>query len=509
MSCFIGLAFSVSASSCFCRTKVGRLDNGVYKKWSVIPHTEFVQRRKSTSPLHRRLVPDVTSRDRDVELGSLFCAALFRLHRTCFLLSYTIKYLYPFTSSEMGFCRRCGDIVPGERCHCGGASVGMLYCWFMLLKPISHPAPVVSWKSSSSPMTNQDRWSKTYVSSISPAPERTPRSSAGAVASALNSLPITNSNTSKRFPRPPSSSSAPVRQLKAGVSDHINAATSSGIRPPSPLKISTTLSDAENDILPSFLPNEPTLSKVYGSLLQPTETLPLHSCARCSAIFPPDATIYPDPSQPNTGSFLCKNCFTISGGSKGTCPACSRPVLVLKSEGGFVQSGGQYWHKRCYNCAGCFKNIGDAPMVDLLGRPSCVECFDNCLKGPTTPKKSRTSNNNSPNVSNPGGLNPNFGKKSRESSPAIEELEQRLGLVKSHQGSPVHLDTSRNLSARSDMSSSRVSSSDISPLYNIRDVFSESLSISSVKKQPVSPTLGQLSVLFYIYISVAGCWLSE
>ncbi|KAF8912798.1 hypothetical protein CPB84DRAFT_1671124 [Gymnopilus junonius] len=392
----------------------------------------------------------------------------------------------------MGFCRRCGDIVAGERCHCGGASV----------------APVVSWKHSSTSVTNQDRWSKTYVSSaksISPALERTPGST-GAVASALNSLPSSKSNSVKRFPRPLSFSSAPSRQLKSGVSDHINSATSNVTRPPSPLKISTTMTDTENDILPSFLPNEPTLSKVYGSLLQPTESLPLHSCARCSSVFPPDATIYPNPSQLNTSSFLCRNCFTVSGGSKGTCPVCSRPVLILKSEGGFVQSGGQYWHKRCYNCAGCFKNIGDAPMVDLLGRPSCVECFDNCLKGPTTPKKPRTSNSNSPNASNPGGLNPNFGRKSRESSPAIEELEQRLGLLKSQQGSPVHLDNNRNLPVRPDTLTGRASSSDTLPLYKTQDVLGETLFNPSGRELSVSPS-GRLTSGFtylFTYLSLVG-----
>ena len=388
----------------------------------------------------------------------------------------------------MGFCRRCGDIVTGERCHCGGASVGASAkpLPYKLLKMTSCLAPVVSWRNSPSSTTDQDRWCKTYVSSskaASPVFERSStNSTTGAVASASSTLPIPNSNTSKRFPRPLSFSSAPPRQLKASVSDHIRSTISNSTRPPSPLKISTTLSDAENDILPSFHPNEPSLSKVYGSLLQPTDTLPLHSCARCSSIFPPDATIYPDPSPSNTGSFLCRNCFTVSGGSKGTCPACLRPVLILKSEGGFIHSGAQYWHKKCYNCAGCFKNIGDAPMVDLLGRPSCVECFDNCLKGASTPKGSRTSNNISPN---PGGMNANFGKKSRESSPAIEELEYRLGLARSHQGSPINSEASRNRQSprRSDTSPGKLASP--SSLHTRRDVFGENVSNSSGTGSPV------------------------
>ncbi|KAF9569702.1 hypothetical protein CPC08DRAFT_701595 [Agrocybe pediades] len=311
-----------------------------------------------------------------------------------------------------------------------------------------------TWKnaSTSSTTSNQDRWSKTYVSSDSPS-QLTSTSNKHVESRTVPTLSEnTNATVSasssgssiRRFPRP-LSSPAPPKSLKVGVSDHILFATSQAPRPPSPLKKSTTFSDIENDILPSPSPHDPTLSKVYGSLLQPKDTLPLHSCAHCSTVFPPDATIYPHPDSSKVNSFVCRPCFTIVGGSKGNCPACSRPVLTLKAEGGFIHSGNQYWHKRCYNCASCFKNIGDAPMVDLFGRPSCVDCFDNCLKRePTTPKKERVSNHNSPISSNPGGLNSSqLGKKSRESSPTIEELEQRLGIVKSRESSPAISDSGR------------------------------------------------------------------
>ena len=314
-------------------------------------------------------------------------------------------------------------------------------------------APVVSFKRSGAAGLS-DSWSKTYVSSESPILPTLNKSAESNIIkpSSLKRAPSILANpstpqatTPRRFPRPKSLQATIPMPLSSGVSDHITHATTSTTsrRPPSPLKLSTTLSDTENDILPSFLPHEPSLSKVYGSVLQPKDTLTLHSCAICALVFSPDATIYPNissnPSEKQ--SFLCKPCFTENGGSKGTCPACSRPVLALKSEGAYIQSGGSYWHKQCYNCAGCFKNIGDTPMVDLLGRPSCVDCFDNCLKRdhPTTPKKNRTpSNNNSPSFSNPGGLNASYGpgKPSRESSPALEELEQRLGLSRSREGSP-------------------------------------------------------------------------
>ncbi|KAF8167966.1 hypothetical protein B0H34DRAFT_683802 [Crassisporium funariophilum] len=330
----------------------------------------------------------------------------------------------------MGFCRRCGDIVAGARCKCGGTAV----------------APAVPWNRPEPRSNSQDRWSKTYVSSErSTSPVRNLTSDPMITTDKMNDVQsdVPSSPTKRRFPRPNSSSS--VITLKNSVSNHIAVATNQSARPPSPLKYSTSLSDPEADILPSLGSHEPTLSKVYGSVLQPKDSLPLHSCAICSSIFPPDATIYPNPSrsQSKLESYLCRPCFTINGGSKGNCPSCSRPVLTLKAEGGFIHSGGNYWHKRCFNCAACFKNIGETPLVDLLGRPSCADCFDNCLKSnPSTPKKTRLSNQNSPISTNPGGLNANYGMKSQENSPAIEELEQRLGITKSRECSPALKDQS-------------------------------------------------------------------
>ena len=292
---------------------------------------------------------------------------------------------------------------------------------------------MIAWKHADVQSRNQDKWSKTYVSLKSNSTVKTTSRDTDPTTNSIDSV------TTRRFPRPNSASSVFSPSFNNGVSSHITLATTTqSPRPPSPLKFSTTVSDPESDILPSLLPHEPTLSKVYGSVLQPTETLTLHSCAICTVVFPPDATIYPNPSTSDSNSFLCRPCFTENGGSKGICPSCSRPVLTLKSEGGFIHSTGKYWHKQCFNCTGCFKNIGESPMVDLLGRPSCADCFDNCLnRDPTTPKKDRSSSSNvSPIPRNPGGLNASYDRKSRENSPALEELEQRLGIMKAREGNP-------------------------------------------------------------------------
>ncbi|EAU92849.2 hypothetical protein CC1G_03636 [Coprinopsis cinerea okayama7 len=339
----------------------------------------------------------------------------------------------------MGFCRRCGEIVAGERCRCGG----------------SPAAPIVAFKKALSDASAQDKWTKTYVAcNRSPSPTRP-----GTVQSSVEALNRNTSNPpspTKRFPRPLQSSTSNAPQLSSQVSQHI-ASTTSTLRPKSPLKQAITVPDPSSDIIPSLVDN--TLSKVYGSVLQPKETLSSYSCALCSSRFPPDATIYPDPSRPNANNprFLCRPCYEENGGSKGPCGACSRPVLTLKSEGGFVQAASKYWHKRCFDCAGCQKNIGDRPMVDLLGRPCCVDCFDNCLKR-ETPQKPKPSSSvaangaDSPKAetkpSNVGGLSktPPGVKVARESSPTIEELEHRLGIAR-RESSPVLEELSQRLSS--------------------------------------------------------------
>ncbi|EPQ60819.1 hypothetical protein GLOTRDRAFT_135433 [Gloeophyllum trabeum ATCC 11539] len=313
----------------------------------------------------------------------------------------------------MGFCRRCGDIVSGQRCKCGGTAV----------------AATVQWNQLGA--NEDDRWSKTYVAKETPPVRPAPPTS--------TIQPTHTGGGSSRFPKPKSKSTSVP--LSSRVADHIATATTS--RPPSPLKRSTTLEDspsfsaAEEGILQC--PDTGGLSKAYGSVLQPKETLAQFACHICSTPFPPDATIYPDPSSPTIGAgtrFLCRPCFTVNGGSKGDCAACGRAVLILKSEGGFVENSGRLWHKRCFRCEGCFKNIGDRPMVDLLGRPSCADCFDSCLKRANkgSPQRfPRESDSPGDKRNNLGGT---FGAKSREGSPALEELEQRLGILRSRESSP-------------------------------------------------------------------------
>ncbi|CAK5264966.1 unnamed protein product [Mycena citricolor] len=332
----------------------------------------------------------------------------------------------------MGFCRRCGNIVTGDRCRCGGLAV----------------APVVPWNQSNPKEKTQDRWSKTYVSKDrSPSPTRA--DSPTTATTSTSTTPAPSSSPTKRFPRPMSQSSQ--SPLSNRVSAYITATTTGpqSSRPPSPLKYSS-LAAAESGILPSLHDNGATLAKVYGSVLQPRETLPVQACARCGSHFSPtESTIYPDPNDATGGTprFLCRNCFVNNGGSRGPCAECSRPVLILKSDGGFVHAGDRFWHKKCFMCDGCDKYIGDSPMVDLLGRPSCSDCFDTCLERDSTPKKKKRHSTSSSTVDrNLGGMASHSKSKSREGSPALEELEQRLGIVRTREASPALEELSQRLS---------------------------------------------------------------
>ena len=327
---------------------------------------------------------------------------------------------------------------------------------FLITHCILFTDPVVRWNPGNNSKSEvSDRWSQTYVSRGQSPERRSP-------SRGLSAIELQTSRSvspTKRFPHQnttkPNSTAQP---LIPQVTAHIASTTS--YRPKSPLKYSSTTSGvpaspttrAATGILPSPYTSE--LSKAYGSVLQPKESLLTHKCALCSAVFLPDATIYPDPNASAISNrFLCRLCFTENGGSKGECPVCHRPVLILKSEGGFVENSGRVWHKRCFRCDTCFKDIGDTPMVDLLGRPSCAECFDTCLK--KSPGRDSIKNSPRGTLDNPDAIKEkrsNLGgvrcdRKSREGSPAIEELEQRLGMIKSRDSSPALEELTQRLNA--------------------------------------------------------------
>jgi formylmethanofuran dehydrogenase subunit E len=332
-------------------------------------------------------------------------------------------------------------------------------------------APVIEWNKQSAQGVNKDRWSQTYVAKApSPSPTRA---------------------------APPQLSSPPLRHrglqsdpaLASRVTEHIASATNSTSRPSSPLKHSTLSEDAilsaPNVVLSPYSSSE--LSKVYGSVLQPKETLESFHCHVCSEQFTPDATIYPHPKDTSGEHYLCRSCFSQNGGSRGNCVQCTRPVLLLKSEGGFVEKTGQVWHKKCFICSGCGKNIGDNPTVDLLGRPSCAECFDTCLTRRDSPGKFKTPITKG-DVDDFGQLKRtsiSTPPKARKGSSTIEELEQVLGIRRSQSA----IDTNHDRTVPPDVASAPLPSASTlsSPSLPIFDDSSKH-STSTSELDAVSPS---------------------
>jgi LIM domain len=283
----------------------------------------------------------------------------------------------------------------------------------------SSQAPVVEWNKLAVQGINKDRWSQTYVAKTpSPLPKPIPP------------------QRSSPLPKPQG-----VTLLTSRVEEHIMSVTKAR---PSHVKHNSHNEDAilsAPDVISS--PYSSDLSKVYGSVLQPKETLESFHCHICSTSFTPDATIYPDPTDASGGRYLCRPCFSQNGGSRGNCVECSRPVLILKSEGGFVENTGRVWHKKCFHCTGCGKSIGGNPMVDLLGRPSCAECFDTCLDRRGSPGKFGKSATRD-SFDGSGGSQPHSPGKPRKGSSTIEELEQVLGIRRRQSTLDVHDDSSSN-----------------------------------------------------------------
>ncbi|PCH33529.1 hypothetical protein WOLCODRAFT_135176 [Wolfiporia cocos MD-104 SS10] len=75
-------------------------------------------------------------------------------------------------------------------------------------------------------------------------------------------------------------------------------------------------------------------------------------------------------------------------------------------------------------------------MVDLLGRPCCADCFDSCLKrSPRDSSQRRTGPSDEDLRSNLGGTK--RVDRENEGSSALSELEQRLGIVRARDNTPV------------------------------------------------------------------------
>ena len=217
------------------------------------------------------------------------------------------------------------------------------------------------------------------------------------------------------------------------ISAHIASTTA---KQPSPLKKHTTGEiDYSDDITIVKSHVTGSLVKVHGSILERPESLANFACYECLIKFTPDATIYPSPT--DAGKFLCRDCFESNEDAvKGICEECHQPILALtKEEGGKpVENAGRVWHAACFRCKSCDKDIRKKPMVDILGKPCCEDCFDDCLKHSSpSPQPLRTRLRSGASVDEAkearSAGRPSSSSRSREGTPVMDELSQRLGIT--------------------------------------------------------------------------------
>lgn len=277
------------------------------------------------------------------------------------------------------------------------------------------------------------------------------------------SAPVSTTKPPSRFPRPlggygaSTGASQPSKSMD-GISAHIASTTA---KHPSPLKKHTTGgSDYSDDITVIKSHVTGALVKVHGSILERPESLATFACYECLIKFTPDGTIYPSPT--DAGKFLCRDCFESNEEAvKGICEECHKPILALsKEEGGKpVENAGRLWHAMCFRCKACDNDISKNPMVDILGKPCCEDCFDDCLKrGSPSPKPFRTRLKSGASVdeAKEARASGRPSSRSREGTPVMDELSQRLGIP-----SPASL--SPNKSPERDSASFPPTSGSISP----------------------------------------------
>jgi hypothetical protein len=239
------------------------------------------------------------------------------------------------------------------------------------------------------------------------------------------------------------------------ISAHIASTTA---KHPSPLKKHTTGgSDYSDDITVVKSHVTGALVKVHGSILERPESLSNFACYECLIKFTPDGTIYPSPT--DAGKFLCRDCFESNEEAiKGICEECHKPILALsKEEGGKpVENAGRLWHAMCFRCKACDKDIRKNPMVDILGKPCCEDCFDDCLKRGSPSPRTRLKSGASVDEAKEARMSGRPSSRSREGTPVMDELTQRLGI-------PSPASVSPNKSPERDFASFPSTSGSISP----------------------------------------------
>lgn len=273
--------------------------------------------------------------------------------------------------TRTGFCQRCGDPVSGKvRCtRCGGTS----------------KEPNVHSTSALPAAKKQDPWANRYCDSSFNS------TADGDHEDYLHNQPPLSP---KRASYDPSLGfgmpSRISRDLRTSNTSKLGSSDSSGLG----LSLGTgssTLSSSKLSPLPGEIKRRPVsqdytapivkgsdgvLSKVCGSLVEPSESRNRWSCADCASVFARDATLYaaPPTHQHHDQSYYCRDCYA-KRYSLGSCHACGRDVLgSTKEDGKYVKASAGIWHGKCWKCTGCSKG-GEEIMLGMDGNPTCEACF--------------------------------------------------------------------------------------------------------------------------------------
>ncbi|SOV09545.1 uncharacterized protein UDID_08597 [Ustilago sp. UG-2017a] len=279
------------------------------------------------------------------------------------------------TANRLGFCQRCGDPISNKlRCsRCGGTS--------------KEPR-IRSTQALPTAENKLDPWATKYVRGQFADPgEQGAKGKAEAEEEDeyLHNQPPPVSP--KRASYDPAlgfgTPSRISRDLRSSVTTQANSLSLDllGTSPMqgsrlSPAPIETTRRLSNDYSAPLVKGSDGVLSKVCGSLVEPSSTRNRWACVDCNTVFARDSTLYAAPSslQAQDSSYYCRDCYS-KRYSLGSCSACNRAVLgSTKEDGKYVKAPAGIWHGKCWKCIHC--NTKELVLVGINGRPVCEACFD-------------------------------------------------------------------------------------------------------------------------------------
>ncbi|KAI3488228.1 hypothetical protein L1887_47767 [Cichorium endivia] len=276
------------------------------------------------------------------------------------------------SSQRLGFCQRCGDPISGKvRCsRCGGTS----------------KEPRIASTQALPAAKKVDHWASRYVNV-----------SSGLAAADELDMEYTHNQPPPLSPKRASFDPALGFGMPSRISRDLRSTAPKADAPLGAAHNSTRLSPALTDDAPRRTSQDYTapvlkgsdgvLSKVCGSLVEPSESRNRWACADCAAVFARDSTLYAAPASLSSpdAAYYCRDCYARRY-SLGACAACGRDVLgSTREDGKYVKSANGIWHGRCWKCSVCDKRTQDGVevLVGMDGRPTCEGCFDRPRRAPS------------------------------------------------------------------------------------------------------------------------------